>query len=277
MAISKTCMSALFSLMLISAGAVQTANAQTKETASRTVEDGGTGTIKALMVSDSSLPEFTVFRPKEMDKVGEDKKLPIIVWGNGGCANSPSGHLNFLSEVASHGYLIVAIGPMPQEGSRAGGGMGGGGAASDKPQLIQAIDWAIAQNSDEKSIYYNKLDTKKIAVSGMSCGGIQALEAAPDPRVTTAMICNSGIFNSSGGPGGGGGMGGMPSLSKDHLKKLHSSIIYILGGPDDIAYANGMDDYEQIENLPAVTANLADIGHGGTYMQPHGGTFAVVA
>ncbi|MBN2702814.1 MAG: hypothetical protein JXR23_01250 [Pontiellaceae bacterium] len=276
MATSKTCMSALCSFILISAATVQTANAQTKETASRTVEDGGTGSLKALMVSDSSLPEFTVFRPKDMDKVSADKKLPIIVWGNGGCANSPSGHLNFLSEVASHGYLIVAIGPMPQEGAR-GGGMGGGAAASDKPQLIQAIDWAIAQSSDEKSIYFNKLDTKKIAVSGMSCGGIQALEAAPDPRVTTAMICNSGIFNSSGGPGGGGGMGGMPSLSKDHLKKLHSSIIYILGGPDDIAYANGMDDYEQIENLPAVTANLADIGHGGTYMQPHGGTFAVVA
>lgn len=285
MATSKTCMSALCSLMLISAATVQTAVAQTKETASRTIEDGGTGALKALMVSDSSLSAFTVFRLKEMDKVSQDKKLPIIVWGNGGCANSPSGHLNFLSEVASHGYLIVAIGPIPQEGAGGGmgggmpggGGMGGGAAAFDKPQLIQAIDWAIAQNSDEKSIYYNKLDTKKIAVSGMSCGGIQALEAAPDPRVTTAMICNSGIFNSSGGPGGGGGMGGMPSLSKDHLKKLHSSIIYILGGPSDIAYANGMDDFEQIEKLPAVTANLADIGHGGTYMQPHGGSFAVVA
>ena len=275
--------STALSLLILSIGGLRPVQAEeatkTTVTASRTVEDGGTGPFKAVMTSDSTLEGFTVFRPADLSAIGEDNKLPIIAWGNGGCANSPGEHLNFLSEVASQGFLLVAIGPMPQEGARGGGGggMGGGGAASEKPQLIQAIDWAIAQNSDPDSIYFGKIDTSKVAVSGMSCGGLQALQAASDPRVTTAMICNSGIFNSSGGGrGGGGGMGGMPALTKDDLKKLHGSIIYILGGESDMAYANGMDDFEKIEDLPAFTANL-DVGHGGTYMRPHGGEFAIVA
>jgi hypothetical protein len=71
-------------------------------------------------------------------------------------------------------------------------------------------------------------------------------------------------------------MGGMPTLTKDHLQKLHTPIIYILGGEKDIAYNNGMDDFRRINHLPAFAANL-DVGHGGTYSRPHGGEFAKVA
>jgi dienelactone hydrolase len=70
---------------------------------------------------------------------------------------------------------------------------------STSSQMTDAIDWAIAQNNDKASPYYGKLDVKEIAVSGMSCGGLQALEAAPDPRVTTTVICNSGILANPGG------------------------------------------------------------------------------
>jgi len=234
------------------------------ETASRTVEDGGTGPWPAVMVSDSTLETHTIFRPKDLSAFGETNKLPIIAWGNGACANSPWEHVNFLSEVASHGFLVIAIGPMPQEGQR-------GGGRSTSSQLIDAIDWAIAQNSKKTSPYYGKIDTTKISVSGMSCGGLQTLEVAPDPRITTAVICNSGILGTPGS-----GMPGMPSLNKEHLEKLHSPTLYILGGESDIAYNNGMDDFRRINHVPVFAANL-NVGHGGTYRQPHGGEFAVVA
>jgi len=234
------------------------------ETASRIVEDGGSGPYSALMVTDSTLTTHTIFRPKDLSVFGEKNKLPIIAWGNGACANSPWEHVNFLSEVASHGFLVVAIGPMPQEGER-----GRGQSASS--QLLDAIDWTIAQNRAKTSQYYNKIDTTKISVSGMSCGGLQALECAPDPRVTTAVICNSGIL-----PDTVSGFPGMPNLKKDDLKKLHSPSIYILGGESDIAYNNGMDDFHRINHVPVFAANL-DVGHGGTYHQPHGGEFAIVA
>jgi hypothetical protein len=229
----------------------------------RVVEDGGTGAYKAIMYTDGSLPTHTVFRPEDLSVFGKKNKLPIIVWGNGACANSPWEHVNFLSEVASHGFLTIAIGPMPQEGER-------GSGRSTSSQLLDAIDWAIAQNNDESGVFYNKIDISKVAVSGMSCGGLQTLEVAPDPRVTTAVVCNSGII------GNGGGMPGMPALKKDHLAKLHSPTLYLLGGESDIAYNNGMDDYKRINHVPVFVANM-DVGHGGTYGQPHGGEFAIVA
>ena len=236
------------------------------ETASRTIEDGGTGPYKALMASDSKLPMHTVFRPNDLNAFGGKNKLPIIAWGNGACANSPWEHVNFLSEIASHGFLVIAIGPMPAEGQR-----GGAGGTTKSAMMMDAINWAIAQNSDKSSQYYNKLDVSKIAVAGMSCGGLQTLEVAPDSRIATAMICNSGILSDPAS-----GMGGMPNLTKGQLEKLHKPVIYILGGTQDIAYNNGMDDFHRINNLPVFAANL-DVGHGGTYSRPHGGEFSKVA
>jgi predicted alpha/beta-hydrolase family hydrolase len=229
----------------------------------RVVEDGGTGTYSAIMYTDSTLLTHTIFRPDELSVFGQKKKLQIIVWGNGACANSPWEHINFLSEVASHGFLTIAIGPMPQEGQR------GSGRSTSSP-LIDAIDWAIAQNSDKASVLYNKIDVSKIAVSGMSCGGLQTLEVAPDPRITTAIVCNSGIL------GNAGGMPGMPDLKKEHLEKLHTPTLYLLGGESDIAYKNGMDDFRRINHIPVFVANM-EVGHGGTYGQNHGGEFAKVA
>jgi len=235
-----------------------------QETVSRIVEDGGTGEYKAIMISETSLPTHTVFRPQELSAFGKKNKLPIIAWGNGACTNSPWEHINFLNEVASHGFLVIAIGPMPKEGEK-------GEGRSNASQLTDAIDWAIAQNSDKESPYYKKVDVENIAVSGMSCGGLQTLEIAPDSRVTTTVVCNSGIFIDpiSGFPG-------MPDLKKDDLKKLHTPTLYILGGESDIAYNNGMDDYRNINHVPVFVANM-DVGHGGTYGQPHGGEFAKVA
>ncbi len=230
----------------------------------RVVEDGGTGAFSAIMYTDSSLSTHTIFRPKDLSIFGDNNKLQVIAWGNGACANSPWEHINFLSEVASHGFLTIAIGPMPKEGQR-------GRGRSFSSQLMDAIDWAIAQNSDEASVLHNKIDVSKIAVSGMSCGGLQTLEVAPDPRITTAIVCNSGILGNAGS-----GMPGMPGLTKEHLAKLHTPMLYLLGGESDIAYKNGMDDFSRINHVPVFVANM-DVGHGGTYSQPHGGEFAKVA
>lgn len=233
-------------------------------TSSRIIEDGGTGSFPAVMYTDSTLKTHTIFTPQDLGPFGKDQKLPIIAWGNGACANSPWEHVNFLSEVASHGFLVIAIGQMPKEGER-------GNGKSTSSQMTDAINWAIAQNNDVNSQFYQKLDISKIAVSGMSCGGLQTLETAPDKRVTTAVVCNSGILGNAGS-----GMAGMPNLTKDYLSKIHTPILYLLGGESDIAYNNGMDDYSKINHVPVFVGNM-NVGHGGTYSQPHGGEFAKVA
>lgn len=232
---------------------------------SRVVENGGTGKYSALMLTETSLPTHTVFRPKDLAPFGSKEKLPVIAWGNGACANSPWEHVNFLNEVASHGFLVIAIGPMPAEsGERVR-------SSSKSSMLTDAIDWAIAQNADKNSPYYGKIDVSKIGVSGMSCGGLQTLEVAADPRISTIGVFNSGVL-----PTPGAGMPGMPAVTKEQLKKIHTPTLYLLGGPSDIAYNNGMDDFKQINHVPVFVANM-DVGHGGTYAKPYGGEFAKAA
>lgn len=147
------------------------------------------------------------------------------------------------------------------------------GPMSTTEQQIESMDWVEAQNADKNSPYYQKIDVKNIAVAGMSCGGLQTLFNCADPRIKTLMICNSGLFNQENAASA---VGGMPMPPKSKLKEIHSSIIYILGGESDIAYGNGMDDFHRIDHVGACAANLP-VGHGGTYAQPHGGEFSVVA
>ena len=234
---------------------------------SRSVEDGGTGPYKAIMKEEASLKAHTIFVPQDLSAFNQDKPLPVLVWGNGACSNSPFEHYLFLNEIASYGYIVVATGYMPEEGERYHGPM------STTEQQIESIDWVIAQNADESSPYYNKIDVKNIAVAGMSCGGLQTLYNCADKRIKTLMVCNSGLFNESNA---GSAVGGMPMPPKSKLKEIHSSIIYILGGETDIAYGNGMDDFSKIDHVPACATNLP-VGHGGTYAQPHGGEYAIVA
>jgi hypothetical protein len=257
---------AFFSFMFFVgiANAQQNASVESEKTSKiQTVEDGGTGEYPAVMYTDNSLSTHTIFRPSDLKPFKAGNKLPIIAWGNGACANSPWEHMRFLSEVASHGFLVIAIGPVPEEGKRSEG-------KTTSSQMIDAINWAVEQNNNKESIFYQKLDITKIAVSGMSCGGLQTIESASDPRVTTAIVCNSGVL------GNAGGMPGMPALTKDYLQKFHTPVLYLLGGEKDIAYKNGMDDFSRINHVPVFVGNM-DVGHGGTYGQPHGGEFAKVA
>ena len=101
---------------------------------SKVVDNGGSGPFKAIVVSDATLPDFTVYRPEKLlESAGTDGTLPIVIFGNGGCANSSLGHERFLSDLASYGYVIVAIGPFQESREpRAMQGQGGprpGGAA----------------------------------------------------------------------------------------------------------------------------------------------------
>ena len=71
----------------------------------------GTGPYKALMEVDSGLPTHTVYRPADMAAPGKEK-LPIIVWGNGACVNVGNRFRPFLTELASYGFVALAIGPI---------------------------------------------------------------------------------------------------------------------------------------------------------------------
>jgi hypothetical protein len=264
-----------------------------------TVGDGGTGPYKAVLMGDPRLPTHTIYRPRDLSPFGERLKLPIVAFANGGCRNSSGEFRNFLSQVASNGFLIVAIG---QAVSAATLGSEAPTGATRSSLLTDGINWAIAENNRRDSPYSGKLDTAKIAVMGQSCGGVQALDiATSDARISTAVILNSGVVNgtsgiapanggvprgaagASGGPGRQGGGAASPSpmapmllsMTKGRLQNLHSPIAYFIGGSADTAKVYADDDFPRIDKVPVFMANR-EVGHyPGTYREPNGGAFAI--
>jgi hypothetical protein len=236
----------------------------------------GTGRFPAMKEEVGSLPRHVVYRPRDLAALGRTK-LGVVAWGNGGCSDDGASSRFHLLEIASHGYLVIASGRI----------LSGPGAPPREPRparqpgqiqpprteasdLTDAVNWALAENQRQGSPYVGRIDPAQIAYSGWSCGGLQALQVAKDSRVKTLVIHNSGVLNDN--PRTIPGM----DVRKDVLQTLHTPVIYILGGPTDIAYPNGMDDFKRIAHVPIAMANLP-VGHGGTFLEPNGGAAASVA
>jgi hypothetical protein len=253
------------------------------------------GPYKVQEMMEPSLARHTVYRPVDLKAV--KGKLPIMAFGNGGCSMIGNAFETYLTEIASYGFLVIASGSLqptfPPEGRPSVNGTTLGqpsdaivGALSSERSktsyLFEAIDWAAAQNKDPKSPYYGKIAADMIAVSGQSCGALEALEAAVDPRVKTAIIFNSGIMRGTPPEFSMKGSDGKTVTvivpgNEETLKKLHTPVIYLIGGEKDIAYKNSEIDYQQIEGIPLFNANLDNVGHNGSLSKPFGGKMAQAA
>ena len=235
----------------------------------------GSGAYPAVMEIDPALPDHVVYRPADPSRVGPGK-LGVFVWGNGACADDGASARLHLSEIASHGYLVIAPGkwrngpnakegPAPPRAPAPGGGMSA--PPTTAADLTEALDWALAEDARQGSRYAGMIDEGAVAAGGFSCGGVQALEIAGDPRLKTVVVQNSGLFSNPEQS-----IPGM-RLEKSALQALHTPVIYVQGGPTDIAYANGRDDFGRIGHVPAAMVDLP-VGHGGTYFEPNGGKAA---
>lgn len=245
----------------------------------------GSGPYPAIMETAPGLPTHTLYRPADLGATG---KLPVVAWGNGACLNMGNSFRWFLSDIASYGYLVIAVGPIvttlpqfPPESMApippvaasvtAQGAMKLPPPATHSSQLIDAINWASAESERRGSPFYHRLDTHNIAVMGQSCGGVQAIEASADPRVRTTVVWNSGLFPQPTAMAGG------KTLTKEDLKLLHGPTAYISGDAEDIAFVNANDDFDHIGKLPILRAYGRGITHAGTYNARNGGEFAGIA
>ncbi|WP_294255683.1 hypothetical protein [uncultured Sphingomonas sp.] len=228
----------------------------------------GTGPYPAIKRTDPALPDHVLYQPADLSKLGA-KKLGVLVWGNGACSDDGASVRLHLAEIASHGYLVIAAGrvltgpgapPRPQSPPPPGPL----GIKTTTAQVAAGIDWALAENERRGSRFFGRIDPRLVAVSGHSCGGLQALEIAPDPRVRAVIVHNSGVFKDGANPIRG------ITIDKAALQRLHTPVLYIMGGPSDIAWPNGNDDFDRIDTVPAVLASI-DVGHGGTFQDANGG------
>lgn len=273
------------------------------------------GPYAVAMEEDQGISGHTIYRPADLSAFSKQERLPIVAFAGPGCDSNGTAFRPFFTEVASHGYLLIASGfPEPKGGS-------GPDFPKTKPEDLKAsLDWAVAENARTASKYYQRLDTSAIAVMGQSCGGAQSLSISSDARIRTIVMWNSCSFQfiqgrgpaptfpgrgpmpmpPAGGPGAGGppAQGGMPmpaggaaaggpprpmgipvpKVAPEMLTALHVPIAYFMGGQRDMLYAPATGDIDLYEAAPLFWAStdLTGDAHAGTFRQKNGGKFGVV-
>jgi hypothetical protein len=269
----------------------------------------GSGPYKAVMVADPGLPEHVMYYPANIEPAG---KLPIIAWGNGACIHAGNRFRGFLTEIASHGFLVISAGQMGDPGLEVGPQEnpavtppGAAPAARPAPapaqpaaaaandptarwrsmrsnanHLKQAIDWAIAENGRAGSKFYGRIDTTKVGVGGQSCGGGLATQVAADARVTTVGIFNAGsrLAAPQAAPGSNANPEEARARAKAQLDAIHSPVLYLTGDEKlDIAFPGGRDSFDYLTKVPVFRAWEDGLAHIGTYGTAGGGAIGRIA
>jgi pimeloyl-ACP methyl ester carboxylesterase len=154
----------------------------------------------------------------------------------------------FLSEIASHGYLVIAPGA-PYNRTK---------GYTNSTFMAKTLDLAQEWDTDDVDV---RIDSRSIALAGHSCGGMSTISlASRDPRVTTALVLNSATGK------------------REQLDTITAPSLWIHGGAMDrdvVAVAE--------KNFAYLKANRTDVaafkavmqtGHLGTFWQPRGGLYA---
>ena len=164
-----------------------------------------TGPHAVIVEHDPGLATHTIYRPKELGAT----KHPVLVWGEGGCAKNGLMFTEFLSEIASHGFVVIGAHTNSTRG----------GAVHEA-----AIDWIVAENARYGSAYFGKLDLTKIGAAGHSQGAGATITAGagipgPMPIVTSIAMMPISAFE------------------RPHLGQHEASMLLISATDDDRANA----------------------------------------
>jgi len=225
-----------------------------------------TGPYKVVMEVDPSLPLHTIYHPADLSVFPAKGRLPIIVMSGPGCDFDGDNYRPFWTEIASHGYLVIAVGLPVPDGLRAAMGF------NKYEDVLDGIDWAFAINKRKVSKYFDKLDTLNVALMGQSCGGSLITRLVDDKRVTMLVYWNS---SSAGGMMG-------PNTAQASTPDFHQTITkpfaYFAGGTD-MARQGSLASYEKIVKAPAFSGvrEIPGDAHGGTFREKNGGGFGVAA
>ena len=252
-------------MLLIAAGAMAQPKGITPDMISRSLPLEGAPLAVPGPYKTMSEPAFgsaghVVVRPETLDAFPKKDTLPVMVWGNGGCAIDSTRYIGFLSTVASHGFVVVSTAAIQGAPRR----------TSTADDIRAGVDWAFKENTRAESPLKGKLALDQVAVMGTSCGGFLSMTLGGDPRVKTIGVFNSGIAEA-------GASVNATQPGADVLTKLHGPVLLINGGDVDFMMANSLSTFQKIDKLPAFYGARHNAGHSATIFHPGGGEFANVA
>jgi dienelactone hydrolase len=270
----------------------------------------GTGPYKAIMSEEKGLARQIVYYPKDLARLG-GKKLPILLWANGSCLYAGNRYRQFLTEIASHGYLVVAGGPMgdkelevgPQQNPAVRGGgpgaaaapppspaRGGAGAAAAGPQTPArgGVDAGTAPVAGRVTAEIMKegLDwafARNADSSSPLYGKVDTQHVvmmghscggavAIEVATTDPRVTALGVWAS------GFGLIGRGNNDAGVAQKVRGPVLVISGTEAlDIAYGSAKRTFDQLNNNPVFYAWRDDMAHIGTFGAANGGELGRLA
>ena len=166
---------------------------------------------------------FTLVLPRGI--ASSQRQHPIITWGNGTGA-SPASYTSMLNRLASHGFVVIASNS-PNTGSA--------------NEMIQGIDWVLAQNNTPGNALYQKLDPARIGATGHSQGGFGTCAATRDPRIKTIVPIQG---------------------FRAPARTYQGSIFAISGDQDTIVSPDGIESgFDRLTTGPAMLGELSSATH----------------
>lgn len=280
---------------------------------SHDVEQSGSGPYKAQFCEDQTLPTHTIYRPIDLAKaVAKEGKLPVILYANGACFNNNVEMRLLLGELASYGYIVLAIGPYDEndtveqwksvlfnsypEGKNI---VFANGEKFTPPTEAERKAQEERRRKEMEEAQKNQTAPAAPAFRTYPRQLLEAMDWITDRNADPSsdyyhMIDLDHVAVMGQSCGGAqalavahdprvktcvilnSGMGemSMQGADKNTLKNLHTPMFYLNGGPIDIAYENALGDYKRIENVPVALWYSQD-GHNGTYYEKNGGPYAI--
>lgn len=218
------------------------------------------GPYEVVVEAAFDTPGYMVFRPVNLSSFPNRDTLPVLIWGNGGCALNGARATGLMQTIASHGFLVLST--MPLENDQRG--------RQSMEILSAGIDWAERENRREGSELQAKIAIDKVAAMGQSCGGAVSIGLGADPRVSTIGVLNTGVA-----PAGEGINQLNPNTN--FLAELNGPVLFINGGGRDFQQAASRMNYDLINHVSTFYGSRFNAGHMATTDHAGGGEFANVA
>jgi Dienelactone hydrolase family len=154
-----------------------------------------------------------------------------LVFGPG-IGQEASLHTQMLTYFASHGFVVVGT-PVLEQGPREPG------AAENRAKMLAALNWILAENEADGSIYKGKLYAERAVSMGYSVGGTAAVQIGGEPSVHTVVSIHGHTAEAA----------------------LHGTMLQTTGTGDTVGLPLQQDTYDA-SMVPTFLATLGNADHG---------------
>jgi hypothetical protein len=117
---------------------------------------------------------YTIWRPQTL---GQNGFLHAPIVFGPGIGQQVTVHTTMLTNFASHGFVVVGCPVLS----------GGPGDAGNRMTMLNGLNWIVAQNTTQGSIYQGKLYADHAVSMGFSVGGTSAVEIGGERAVATVV------------------------------------------------------------------------------------------